>query len=80
MHVSEASMRWDIPNNGSSEAFTDEDGSSLWGCDSEDSEDDSISHSLTGAQHPSMLGGMSVKLFQYVCTSNPHPCILLFHR
>ena len=43
-------MRWDIPNNGSNEASVDEDGSSLWGSDSEGSEADSIGHSLTGAQ------------------------------
>ena len=58
-------MRWDIPNNGSSEASTEEDGSSLWGSDSEDSEDDSIGHSLTGAQRSCKLA-VCLELFTHV--------------
>ena len=54
LQASEAGMRWDIPDDRSDEAPTDEDGSSLWGSDSEDS-DGSIGHSLTGAQRPFML-------------------------
>ena len=49
------------------EASTDESGSSSWGSDSEDSNGNSISLSLNGAQCQCMLYVLFVELHQSVC-------------
>ena len=71
MQAPGAGMRWDNSDNGSDEAPTEEDGSSLWGSDSEDSEDGSIGHSLAGAQRSCKLV-ICLELFTHVPANFTH--------